>query len=85
MDERRSPRSRHVGRDLCWRAADDADPDERHEGRKRHDDDGRAPQRGPGRAANLDDGDIWPVAYALKKWSAAVEKKVTELVKAAIS
>jgi uncharacterized protein YdhG (YjbR/CyaY superfamily) len=36
-------------------------------------------------AANLDDGDIWPVAYALTEWTPAVEKKVTELVKAAIS
>jgi uncharacterized protein YdhG (YjbR/CyaY superfamily) len=36
-------------------------------------------------AANLDDGDMWPVSYALKKWSPVVEKKVTELVKAAIS
>jgi uncharacterized protein YdhG (YjbR/CyaY superfamily) len=36
-------------------------------------------------AANLDDGDVWPVSYALKKWSPIVEKKVTELVKAAIS
>jgi uncharacterized protein YdhG (YjbR/CyaY superfamily) len=36
-------------------------------------------------AATLDDGDIWPVAYALKKWSPTVEKKVAELVKAAIS
>ena len=36
-------------------------------------------------AATLDDGNIWPVAYALKKWSPTVEKKVTELVKAAIS
>jgi uncharacterized protein YdhG (YjbR/CyaY superfamily) len=36
-------------------------------------------------AANLDDGDIWPVAYALQKWSGAVEKKVVALVKAAIS
>jgi uncharacterized protein YdhG (YjbR/CyaY superfamily) len=36
-------------------------------------------------AANLDDGDLWPVAYALKKWSPGVEKKVVELVKAAIS
>jgi uncharacterized protein YdhG (YjbR/CyaY superfamily) len=35
--------------------------------------------------ANLDDGDVWPVAYALQKWSTAAEKKVTELVKAAIS
>jgi uncharacterized protein YdhG (YjbR/CyaY superfamily) len=36
-------------------------------------------------AANLDDGDMWPVAYALKKWSPAVEKRVADLVKAAIS
>jgi uncharacterized protein YdhG (YjbR/CyaY superfamily) len=36
-------------------------------------------------AANLDDGDLWPVSYALRKWSPAVERKVVELVKAAIS
>ena len=36
-------------------------------------------------AANLDDGDLWPVSYALQKWSAVVEKKVVELVKAAVS
>ena len=36
-------------------------------------------------AANLDDGDLWPVSYALLKWSPVVEKKVVELVKAAIS
>jgi uncharacterized protein YdhG (YjbR/CyaY superfamily) len=36
-------------------------------------------------AANLDDGDMWPTSYALNKWSPAVEKKVVELVKAAIS
>jgi uncharacterized protein YdhG (YjbR/CyaY superfamily) len=36
-------------------------------------------------SANLDDGDIWPVSYALMKWSPAVEKKVVALVKAAIS
>jgi uncharacterized protein YdhG (YjbR/CyaY superfamily) len=36
-------------------------------------------------AANLDDGDLWPVTYALSKWSPTVEKKVVELVKAAIS
>ena len=33
--------------------------------------------------ANLDDGDLWPVAYALQEWSPAVEKRVVELVKAA--
>ncbi len=36
-------------------------------------------------AANLDDGDLWPVSYALQKWSAMVEKKIVELVKAAVS
>ena len=35
--------------------------------------------------ANLDDGDMWPVAYALKGWSAEVEKRVSELVRAALS
>jgi uncharacterized protein YdhG (YjbR/CyaY superfamily) len=35
--------------------------------------------------ANLDDGDIWPVAYALADWTPVVEKKVAELVKAATS
>ena len=25
-------------------------------------------------AANLDDGDVWPVSYALKRWSPMVEK-----------
>ena len=36
-------------------------------------------------AANLDDGDLWPVSYALVQWSPMVEKKVVELVKAAVS
>lgn len=36
-------------------------------------------------AANLDDGDLWPVAYALLKWSPVVEKKVVALVKAVSS
>ena len=36
-------------------------------------------------AANLDDGDLWPVSYALQKWSAVVERKVVELVTAAVS
>ncbi|RQX16087.1 hypothetical protein DDE19_16585 [Micromonospora ureilytica] len=35
--------------------------------------------------ANLDDGDLWPVAYALQQWSPAVEKKLTELVQTAVS
>src|ERR1700750_1109647 len=36
-------------------------------------------------SAHLDDGDIWPVAYALQGWSPAVEKTVVELLKAALS
>jgi uncharacterized protein YdhG (YjbR/CyaY superfamily) len=36
-------------------------------------------------AANLDDGDLWPIAYALQNWSPMVEKKIVELVNAAIS
>lgn len=35
--------------------------------------------------ANLDDGDMWPVSYALMSWSPAVEKTVVGLVKAAVS
>ena len=35
--------------------------------------------------ANLDDGDLWPVVYALQKWTPAVEKKVAQLVKTAVS
>lgn len=34
--------------------------------------------------ANLDDGDMWPVSFALRRWSSAVEKRVVELVQAAI-
>jgi uncharacterized protein YdhG (YjbR/CyaY superfamily) len=36
-------------------------------------------------AANLDDGVLWPVSYALVRWSPEVEKTVVELVKAATS
>jgi uncharacterized protein YdhG (YjbR/CyaY superfamily) len=36
-------------------------------------------------AARLDDGDIWPVVFALQAWSPAVEKKVVDLVKTAVS
>ncbi|MEO7060483.1 MAG: hypothetical protein ABI083_12235 [Lapillicoccus sp.] len=36
-------------------------------------------------AASLDDGDLWPVSYALQAWSPVVEKKVVELVRLAIS
>jgi len=35
--------------------------------------------------ANLDDGDLWPVSFALTGWTPAVEKQVVELVKAATS
>ena len=36
-------------------------------------------------AANLDNGDMWAVSYALKKWSPAVQEKLVELVKTAVS
>ena len=35
--------------------------------------------------AHLDDGDIWPTTYALMRWTPAVEERVVELVKAAVS
>jgi uncharacterized protein YdhG (YjbR/CyaY superfamily) len=35
-------------------------------------------------SAKLDDGDVWPVSFALQKWSPAVEQKVAELMKAAV-
>ena len=34
--------------------------------------------------ANLDDGDVWPVAYAVRNWTPAVEKRISELVQKAI-
>jgi uncharacterized protein YdhG (YjbR/CyaY superfamily) len=36
-------------------------------------------------AASLDDGDLWPVAYAIRQWSTKVERRVAQLVKAAIN
>ena len=36
-------------------------------------------------AAQLDDGDCWPVVFAITKWSPAVEKRITALVKTAAS
>lgn len=36
-------------------------------------------------AANLDDGPMWPTSYALTAWTPAVEKKVIELVRTAVS
>jgi hypothetical protein len=35
--------------------------------------------------ANLDDGAVWPVAYALTELSAADEARIGELVKEAVS
>jgi uncharacterized protein YdhG (YjbR/CyaY superfamily) len=35
--------------------------------------------------ANLDDGVMWPVSYALTRWTPEVEKRVVELVKQAVS
>jgi uncharacterized protein YdhG (YjbR/CyaY superfamily) len=45
----------------------------------------RYSQLGFEEAAHLDDGVMWPVVFALLEWNAAVEKKVTDLVKAAAS
>jgi uncharacterized protein YdhG (YjbR/CyaY superfamily) len=36
-------------------------------------------------AANLDDGELWPVSFALREWSPAVEQKVADLIKTAVS
>ena len=35
--------------------------------------------------ANIDDGDMWPVSFALHRWTPEVEKRVVELVTAAVS
>ncbi|MCC9076102.1 DUF1801 domain-containing protein [Litorilinea aerophila] len=35
-------------------------------------------------AANLDDGAMWPVAFALKEWTPAVEEQIRALVKKAV-
>ena len=35
--------------------------------------------------ANLDDGNMWPTVFALTKVTAAEEKRITELIKAAVS
>ncbi|HEY6934106.1 MAG TPA: hypothetical protein VI452_11965, partial [Marmoricola sp.] len=34
--------------------------------------------------AHLDQGEMWPVSYAIREWSPAVEEKVAELVGAAL-
>jgi uncharacterized protein YdhG (YjbR/CyaY superfamily) len=36
-------------------------------------------------AATLDDGDLWPVSFALQTWNPAVEQRVAELLEAAVS
>lgn len=36
-------------------------------------------------ASNLDEGVMWPVSYAIQSWSPAVEKKIAELMEAAVS
>jgi len=35
--------------------------------------------------ANLDDGDMWPTSYAVQEWNEAVEAKIIDLVKQAVS
>lgn len=36
-------------------------------------------------SANLDDGDLWPTAYAVAKLTPAVEKQLTALIRRAVS
>lgn len=36
-------------------------------------------------SAALDDGDLWPVGFAVRAWTPAVEKKIAELVTTAVS
>jgi len=36
-------------------------------------------------AANLDEGDIWPTSFALKRFTPAVEERIAKLVKRAVS
>ncbi|GAA1806344.1 hypothetical protein [Agromyces neolithicus] len=35
--------------------------------------------------ANLDDGDLWSIGFAVRNWTPAVEQKVTDLVRKAVS
>lgn len=35
--------------------------------------------------ANLDDGALWPTAFALKEWTAAAEARITALIRQAAS
>ena len=34
--------------------------------------------------ATLDDGDVWPIGFAIRKWTPEVEQRVTELVRRAV-
>ena len=36
-------------------------------------------------SARLDDGDLWPVSFALTRWTPAVEQRVAELLRVATS
>ena len=36
-------------------------------------------------AAALDDGDVWPVSFALVRWTPAVERTIAKLITSAIS
>lgn len=36
-------------------------------------------------AAQLDDGDIWPVSFALVRWTTAVQKQVSELISRSVA
>ena len=35
--------------------------------------------------ANLDDGDLWPVGFAVRAWTPAVEKKIADAVRRGVS
>jgi uncharacterized protein YdhG (YjbR/CyaY superfamily) len=35
--------------------------------------------------ANLDDGDLWPTSFALRRWTPEVEARIVELLETAIS
>jgi uncharacterized protein YdhG (YjbR/CyaY superfamily) len=36
-------------------------------------------------AANLDDGELWPVSFALRTWSPDIEERIAHLMKTAVS
>jgi uncharacterized protein YdhG (YjbR/CyaY superfamily) len=35
--------------------------------------------------ANLDDGDMWPIGFAVRTWTPAIEQRYSELVASAVS